>query len=34
VRSVDVRRIGDLVGMLDAALMAALDDARRLHLAL
>jgi mRNA interferase MazF len=34
VRSVDVARIGDLVGALSGDLMTALDEALRLHLAL
>ena len=34
VRSVDVERIGALVGTLDGALRAELDEALRLHLAL
>ena len=32
VRSVDVRRIGSLVGMVPLDLMAQIDDALRLHL--
>ena len=34
VRSVDVRRIGSLVGMVPLTLMAQIDDAMRLHLEL
>ena len=34
VRSVDVRRIGDLVGMVPLDLIAQIDDAMRLHLEL
>lgn len=34
VRSVDVTRLGDAVGLVPAHLMAALDDALRLHLQL
>lgn len=34
VRSVDVERIGALVGTLDGSLRAELDEALRLHLAL
>lgn len=34
VRSVDVRRIGDAVGVLPESLMASLDSALRLHLSL
>ncbi|MEO6653966.1 MAG: type II toxin-antitoxin system PemK/MazF family toxin, partial [Ilumatobacteraceae bacterium] len=34
VRSVDVERIGALVGTLDGPQRAELDDALRLHLAL
>ena len=34
IRSVDVRRIGSLVGMVPFDLMAQIDDAMRLHLGL
>lgn len=34
VRSIDAARIGDLLGQLSDSLMAALDDALRVHLAL
>ena len=34
IRSVDVRRIGSLVGMVPLDLMAQIDDAMRLHLGL
>ena len=34
IRSVDVGRIGDLVGMVPPDLMAQIDDAMRLHLEL
>ncbi len=34
VRSVDVERVGELVGVLDGALRTELDEALRLHLAL
>ena len=34
IRSVDVRRIGDLAGMVPLDLMAQIDDAIRLHLGL
>ncbi len=34
IRSVDVRRIGSLVGMVPLDLMAQIDDAARLHLQL
>lgn len=34
VRSIAVARVGDLVGMLDEALIVELDEALRLHLAL
>ena len=34
IRSVDVRRIGSLVGMVPLNLMAQIDDAMRLHLEL
>ena len=34
IRSVDVRRIGSLVGMVSLDLMAQIDDAMRLHLGL
>lgn len=34
IRSIDVRRIGDRIGLLTPALMAALDEAIRLHLGL
>ena len=34
IRSVDVRRIGDMIGMVPLDLMAQIDDAMRLHLEL
>jgi mRNA interferase MazF len=34
IRSIDVRRIGDRIGLLTPELVAALDEAIRLHLAL
>ena len=34
IRSVDVRRIGDMIGMAPLDLMAQIDDAMRLHLEL
>lgn len=34
LRSIDVRRVGDRVGLLTVELLAALDAAMRLHLAL
>jgi mRNA interferase MazF len=34
IRSIDVRRIGERIGLLTPELLAALDQAIRLHLAL